>query len=112
VDWKAVFLVAGVSKGIIGVSTEVARLEGRFLVLCCESGKDGEWGMGGKWMEDSAEGGNGKDMAYRLKWAPRCGCLAPTDLSSFDCDALPANALGLGTGVKGKLAVKEVMTGM
>jgi len=27
-----------------------------------------EWGkMGGKWMGDGAEGGNGKDMACRLK---------------------------------------------
>ena len=42
------FLVAGVSKGIIGVSTEVAGLEERFLVLCWESGMDGEWGMGGR----------------------------------------------------------------
>ena len=62
------FLVAGVTnKGIIGVSTEVAGLEGRFLVLCLDSGMDGEWGMGGKWMGDGAEGGNGKDMACRLK---------------------------------------------
>lgn len=96
---REAFLVAGVSKGTIGVSTEVAGLEGRFLVLCLDSGMDGEWGMGGKWMGDGAEGGNGRDMACRLKWAPRRGCLEPTDFSSFDCDAL-----GLGTGVKGRSA--------
>ena len=56
--------------------------------------ESGEWEAG-----DGAEGVNGKDMACRLKKAPRRGCLAPTDFSSFDCDAL-----GLGTGVKGILA--------
>ena len=51
--------------------------------------ESGEWEAG-----DGAEGVNGKDMACRLKKAPRRGCLAPTDFSSFDCDALPADALG------------------
>jgi len=61
--------------------------------------ESGEWEAG-----DGAEGVNGKDMACRLKKAPRRGCLAPTDFSSFDCDALPADALDLGTGVKGRSA--------